>query len=100
VTDDRSNLIGIGIRQIWMLPQHILKNYSVNLGIEYTHIISKEEDLFWGNLGFYKQVYQSGRSRFEIGPYLQYSFVERKIAGQIWKYRPYQIGISIAVKMK
>lgn len=100
VADDRSHLIAIGIKESFMLPKHLLKNYGVNLGMEYTHIVSASQGLLWGNLGFYKQFHQSRKSQFEIGPYLQYSFFERKVAGQIWRYRPYQIGISLGMKVK
>ncbi|GGC05378.1 hypothetical protein [Dyadobacter sediminis] len=100
VEDDRSHLLGIGLRQRFVLPQHILKNYSVSLGMDYARMITGKQNLLWGNLGFYKQVCQSGKSRFEIGPYFQYSFVERKVAGQTWKFRPYQIGISVNVRIK
>ncbi|WP_439555805.1 hypothetical protein [Dyadobacter sp.] len=100
VEDDRSHLLGIGLRQRFDIPQHIMKNYSVNVGAEYTRLLPKGQNLIWGNLGFYKQVYQTGGIQLQIGPYLQYSFTERKVAGQTWKSRPYQFGVSLGVKMK
>ena len=100
IEDDRSHLIGIGLRQSFMLPQQILPNSNFNLGIDYTRILPISQDLVWGNLGICKQIYQSGKNQLEIGPYFQYSFVQLRVAGQSWKYRPYQFGISVNLKVK
>lgn len=100
VEDDRSHLIGVGLRQNLPVPQHILKNYAANAGVEYTREVSKAQNFLWGTLGFYKQLHQSDGSRIDIGPYVQYSFLERKVEGQAWKYRPYQVGISVGVRLK
>jgi hypothetical protein len=98
--DERSHLLGIGIRQRFQVPKHVLKNYSVDLGIDYTRLMRKEQDLVWGNIGFYKNIYGASGIRLDVGPYLQYSFTQRQVAQQTWKSRPYQVGISLGVKLK
>ena len=100
IEDDRSHLIGMGIQQKFMMPQHILKGYSVNTGAEYTRLMPSGQNLVWGNFGFYKQIYKSSGTDLEVGPYAQYSFTQREIAGQTWKSRPYQVGVSLHIKMK
>lgn len=100
VMDDRAHLLGIGLRQSIPMPPHILRNYALNLGVDYTRIIPKGEDLVWGNASFTRRFYQTEKLLFDIGPYFQYSFIERKAEGQTWKSRPYQVGISLGVKWK
>jgi len=100
IEDDRSHVVGIGLRQSFMLPQQILPNSNFNLGIDYTRILPINQDVVWGTLGICKQIYQSGKNQLEIGPNFQYSFVQLRVAGQSWKYRPYQFGISVNLKLK
>lgn len=100
IEDDRSHLIGIGLRQNIKIPQNIMKNYTINLGMEYTRLLPDGQNLLWGNLGFSKQVYHNDKIQIDAGPYVQYSFIERKVEAQSWKFRPYQIGISLGVKLK
>ncbi|ACT93059.1 hypothetical protein [Dyadobacter fermentans] len=100
VEDDRSHLLGIGIQQKITMPKQILKGYSLNVGAEYTLVMPDRQSLVWGNVGFYRQIYQSPGVQLEIGPYGEYSFIQREVARQTWKYRPYQVGISLQVKLK
>ncbi|MGV3603037.1 MAG: hypothetical protein ACO1N1_17605 [Dyadobacter fermentans] len=100
VEDDRSHLLGIGIQQKITMPQQALKGYSLNVGAEYTLVMPDRQSLVWGNVGFYRQIYQSPGVQLEIGPYGEYSFIQREVARQTWKYRPYQVGISLHVKLK
>lgn len=100
VEDDRSHLLGIGIQQKITMPKQILKGYSLNVGAEYTLVMPDRQSLVWGNVGFYRQIYQSPGIQLEIGPYGEYSFIQREVAQQTWKYRPYQVGISLHVKLK
>lgn len=100
VADDRSHLIGIGVRQSFTMAKHILRNYALHVGLDYTRELTKRENLLWGNVAFTRQVYESARNQFVIGPYFQYSFMERKVEGHSWKWRPYQVGISLGMKLK
>lgn len=100
VEDDHSHLLGIGIQQKITMPKQMLKGYSLNVGAEYTLVMPDRQSLVWGNVGFYRQIYQSPGIQLEIGPYGEYSFIQREVARQTWKYRPYQVGISLQVKLK
>jgi hypothetical protein len=97
--DERSHLLGIGIRQRLKIPQNIVRNYSVNFGMDYTRLISTGQDLVWGSIGLFKSINTSAGTRFEIGPYFQYSFTKRDVIRQTWKSRPYQVGVSFGVKI-
>ncbi|KAA6438548.1 hypothetical protein FEM33_17865 [Dyadobacter flavalbus] len=100
IADDRSHLIGIGIRQRFMVPRQILATSSLHLGVDYTRVVPIGQDMVWGNLGFYKRIYQSDRNVLEAGPFVQYSFAKRNVAGKSWKYRPYQFGVSLHFRIR
>lgn len=93
--DDQLHLLGIGLRKS-LGPYRMLDGVqNVVLGTDFARTLSKKRSMLsvYAKLG--RQVSLTDKVRVSIGPYVEIGITQRTIVPGIWKYRPYQAGISL-----
>lgn len=100
VKDENLHLLGIGIQKSLALGHGLLSNYRSTLGLDYMHSLSGKRNLVMANMGIYKQWGFEKNTTLSVGPYAQLGLTQQTVIPGVWKYRPYQLGVSIGLRRK
>ncbi|GGN07232.1 hypothetical protein GCM10010967_48420 [Dyadobacter beijingensis] len=98
VREESLNLLSIGIRKNITLGRGRLSNYRGAIGLDYSRILAKKRSITMAGIGIYRQWSFGTNASLFVGPYAQVGLTQRVVIPGIWKYRPYQLGISVGIR--
>ncbi|KAA0990152.1 hypothetical protein [Dyadobacter aurulentus] len=98
IKEENLNLLSIGIRKNIMLDRGRLNHYRGAVGLDYSRILGSKRNMTMAGIGIYRQWGFGANASFSVGPYAQVGLTQKTVIPGIWKYRPYQLGISIGLR--
>ena len=96
--NEKLQLLGLGIRQAIALrgPLHA---YELKLGADYARLLNEKQGITSVNVALTRPILFFHNQTLSIGPFAELGLNQRNVSGQTWKYRPYQFGISLDLKI-
>ena len=96
--NEKLHLLGLGIRQAIALrgPLHA---YELKLGADYARLLNEKQGITSVNVALTRPILFFHNQTLSIGPFAELGLNQRNVSGQTWKYRPYQFGISLDLKI-
>jgi len=98
IKNEKLHMLGLGIRKSVPLkgPLHA---YELKLGADYARLLNEKQGIASVNVALIKPMLFFHNQTLSIGPFAELGLNQRTVSGQIWKYRPYQFGISLDLKI-
>lgn len=100
IHDDNSvRQLGVGLKKHHLLTKGALRMHYFDFGAEFTKQLGGDNNALWLNTSFGKQVQILGHASLTIGPYVEYSLHKFKNAGRVYTSTPYQVGVSMGLRL-
>lgn len=98
IKNEKLHLLGLGIRKALPLrgPLHA---YELKLGGDYARLLNEKQGIASVNLALTRPILFIRHHTLSIGPFAELGLNQRTVSEQTWKYRPYQFGISLDLKI-
>ncbi|MCF0064749.1 hypothetical protein MUK70_04215 [Dyadobacter chenwenxiniae] len=91
------HFIGLGIARQFDFHARSLGPYIATTGLEYTRSLSNDQGLAMVNASFARKLHLRAPFQISVGPTVEVGLNDLKIKSMGWRYRPYQVGISVTV---
>ena len=91
------HFIGLGIARQFDFQAPALRAYIASVGLEYTRALSNDQGLAIVNAGFAHKLHLRAPLHISVGPTVEFGLNDIKIKSMGWRYRPYQVGVSVTV---
>ena len=92
-------LIGFGLKKRMTFVHGPLRTHFVEAGSEFSKQIKSKQNALWLNASVGKNIAISDQATLSIGPYLEYSLLKFKSENRVYMYNPYQIGLSVGMRL-
>jgi hypothetical protein len=95
--EQKLHFIGLGVARRFDFQAPALRNYHASAGLEYTKSLSDNQGLAMANASFSRKLRVRAPFQLSAGPYIEVGLHDLKIKSLEWRYRPYQVGVSVTV---
>jgi hypothetical protein len=96
--DEKLHMLGLGVVKLVPL-QGALRKFDLKVGAEYARLLKERQGFVSVNLALTRPIVYGPRQIISVGPFAELGLNQRIILDQTWKYRPYQVGIIMNMKI-